>query len=297
MSLDGPDRSYPVLGLCVDAVDPERACARIARWIDAGERHYVCVANVHVTMEARRDASLRAGLDAAGMTVPDGMPLVWIGRWLGFREVRRTYGPDLMLDLCAAAARRGDRVFLLGGAAGVAETLTARLTARFPGLQVVGTHAPAFRPPEPEEDEALVRLLNAAAADIVFVGLGCPRQERWMIDHRARLQASVLIGVGAAFDFLSGRVPQAPRWMMRVGLEWSYRLAQEPRRLWHRYLVYNPLFLFYASVQLLGLGGDAGPASSPRCAAAGGPRRAASQPTTIPDSSATPTAARRPAGE
>lgn len=244
---------FGVLGTWIDAVDPERALSRIGGWLAAGQQRYVCVTNVHAVMEAHRDESLRRINDGAGLTVPDGMPLVWVGRLKGHPAVRRVYGPDLTLLLCERAARVGHRCYFYGGAPGVAEQLAEGLARRFPGLPVVGAEAPPFRPLTAEEDEEVVRRINAAAPDVVFVGLGCPKQERWMAAHRGRLRAAVLIGVGAAFDFHTGRVRQAPRWMMRLGLEWAFRLSQEPRRLWRRYLVYNALFVFHLAMELLGL--------------------------------------------
>lgn len=242
-----------MLGVGIDAVDPARAADAIEGWIARGERGYVCVSNVHVVMEARRDAGLRRVVNEADLAVPDGVPLVWVGRLKGHPAVRRVYGPDLTLLLCERAAKRGHRCFFYGGAPGVAAQLADELKRRFPGLAVAGTEAPPFRPLTPAEDDEAVARINAAAPDLVFVGLGCPKQEHWMAAHRGRLQAPALLGVGAAFDFHTGRVPQAPRWMMRSGLEWLYRLAQEPRRLWHRYLVYNPLFVVQIALELLGL--------------------------------------------
>jgi N-acetylglucosaminyldiphosphoundecaprenol N-acetyl-beta-D-mannosaminyltransferase len=244
---------FGVLGVWIDAVDQLRAQEAIEGWITDRQRRYVCVSNVHSVMEARRDESLRAVFNAAGLAVPDGMPLVWVGRLRGRHAVRRVYGPDLTLQLCERAARRGFTCFFYGGGPGVAGRLAEALSRRFPGLRVVGAEAPPFRPLTTEEDEEAVRRINAASPDVVFVGLGCPKQERWMAEHRERLHAPVLLGVGAAFDFHTGLVPQAPRWMMGAGLEWLFRLSQEPRRLWRRYLVYNPLFVFHLTLELLGL--------------------------------------------
>lgn len=251
MGTDAP--SFDVLGVRIDAVDPSIVLDAVERWIRSGEAGYVCVANVHAVMEARRDQTLQRIYDGAKLTVPDGMPLVWLGRLFGHGDVRRVYGPDFTLQLCQSAARHGYRCFFYGGAPGVADALAAEMSRRFPGLRVAGTGAPPFRPATAEEAEEDVGRINRADPDIVFVGLGCPKQERWMAAHRDRLAARVLVGVGAAFDFHTGRVRQAPRWMMRAGLEWLFRLAKEPRRLWYRYLVYNPLFLFHVALQLLGL--------------------------------------------
>ncbi|PYQ15544.1 MAG: glycosyltransferase [Acidobacteria bacterium] len=244
---------FEVLGMRIDAVDPERALSRIEGWLAGRERRYLCAANVHAVMEALRDDPLRSVYEEAGLTVPDGMPLVWLGRLKGHRHVRRVYGPDLVLKLCERAARHGYRCYFYGGADGVAAGLAVEMSRRFPGLPVAGTGAPPFRPPAPEEEAAAADRINATRPDIVFVGLGCPKQEKWMAAHRDRLAASVLVGVGAAFDFHTGRVPQAPRWMMGAGLEWLFRLYQEPRRLWRRYLIYNPLFVVHVALELLGL--------------------------------------------
>lgn len=242
---------YPVLGVGVHAVDPAQALAAIRGWIARRELHYVCLAAVHGIVECWRDPALRAIYNAAGLCLPDGMPLVWVGR-MQRRRVERVYGPDLTLALCASAAADGSLVYFHGGAEGVAEALAAEMTRRFPGLLVAGWAAPPFRPETAAEQAATVARINASGADVVFVGLGCPKQERWMAANRARLEAPVLLGVGAAFDFHTGRVAQAPRALQSAGLEWLFRLAHEPRRLWHRYLVYNPLFLALLALQALG---------------------------------------------
>jgi N-acetylglucosaminyldiphosphoundecaprenol N-acetyl-beta-D-mannosaminyltransferase len=171
---------------------------------------------------------------------------------MGFRHVERVYGPDLMLAVCEHSAKRGYRHFFYGGAPGVTEKLAVQLRSRFPGLQVAGTYSPPFRPLTPEEDREVVERINSSQPDIVWVGIGAPKQERWMAEHVGRLCAPVLIGVGAAFDFHGGLKKQAPRWMQKSGLEWSFRLMSEPRRLWRRYLVNNPFFLWLIFLQALG---------------------------------------------
>ncbi len=246
------ERAY-ILGVGVSAINMKMAVEIIEGWIERREPHYVCVTGVHGVMESQRDPALRAIHNRAGLVTPDGMPLVWLSRLKGFAHVERVYGPDLTLALCERAAQRGYRHFFYGGAPGVPEALAAELTRRFPGLQVAGTFSPPFRPLTPEEDEEVVRMINAAEADIVWVGLSTPKQERWMADHVGRLTAPVLIGIGAAFDFLTGRKPQAPRWMQQAGLEWLFRLLTEPRRLWRRYLVNNPLFLTLIALEMLGI--------------------------------------------
>ncbi len=242
-----------ILGLRVSAIDVEQALATIDGWIERRAPHYVCVSNVHSVMESWDDPSLRRIHNEAGLVTPDGMPLVWISRRRGFDHVRRVYGPDLMLALCAHSVPRGYRHFFYGSAEGVPERLAERLRARFPGLHVAGAYAPPFRPLTPEEDARVVAQINRARPDVVWVGLGMPRQERWMHAHVGRLEAPVLIGVGAAFDFHAGLKRQAPRWMQRAGLEWLFRLLTEPRRLWRRYLSHNPRFVWLMLMQALGL--------------------------------------------
>ena len=231
-----------VLGVGVSAVDMDRAVAEIASWVERRERHYVCVTGVHGVMESLRDAELRRIHNDSGLTTPDGMPMVWAGRRSGAVHMRRVYGPDLMLALCERAQERGWSSFFHGGAPGVADQLAERLVERFPGLKVAGTSSPPFRAPTPAEDAATVASIEAAAPDLVWVGLGTPKQERWMAAHTGRLSAPVLLGVGAAFNIHAGLLPQAPRWMQRSGLEWLYRLSREPR-LAGRYLRNNPRFL------------------------------------------------------
>lgn len=221
----------------------DTALAEIQRWIELRERHYVCVTGVHGVMESQRDPFLREIHNASGLTTPDGMPMVWAGRIAG-AGISRVYGPDLMLALCERAAARGWSSYFYGGRPGVPERLTARLVERFPGLPIAGIHSPPFGPVTPEEDEGIVQAINAAKPDIVWVGLSTPKQERWMAAHVDRLEAPVLIGVGAAFDIHAGTLAQAPVWMQRSGLEWLYRLIREPRRLWRRYLFNNPVFVF-----------------------------------------------------
>jgi N-acetylglucosaminyldiphosphoundecaprenol N-acetyl-beta-D-mannosaminyltransferase len=242
-----------ILGVGVSALNMAMALEIIEGWIERREPHYVCVTGVHGVMESQRDGELRRIHNRAGLVTPDGMPLVWLSRLQGFHHVERVYGPDLMLALCERSAAKGYRHFFYGGAEGVPEQLASVLQKRFPGLQVAGTFSPPFRPLTPDEDDRIVQMINAAAPDIVWVGLSTPKQERWMAGHRERLTAPVLIGVGAAFDFLTGRKPQAPRWMQRAGLEWLFRLLTEPRRLWRRYLINNPRFVLLVLLQWSGL--------------------------------------------
>ncbi len=242
-----------VLGVGVSAVNMPLVLDTIDSWIDQGAHQYVCVRDVHGVMESQRDDSLGRIHSEAGLVTPDGMPLVWLSRLGGHKHVCRVYGPDLMLAECERSAEVGHRHFLYGGAPGVADTLKERLEQRYPGLQVVGTYSPPYRELTLEEDERVVRMLNQSGADIIWVGLGSPKQERWMAAHVGRLSAAVMVGVGAAFDFHAGAKRQAPKWMQRSGLEWLFRLVSEPRRLWRRYLVDNPLFCWLLALQALGL--------------------------------------------
>ena len=252
-----------ILGVDVSATDLQGAAEAIEGWIARREANYVCVTGAHGIMESRRDKRLRDIHNQAGMVTPDGMPLVWVGRLLGRERMRRVYGPDLMRHLTDVSARRGYRQFYYGGAPGVADKLAAVLAAARPGLVVCGTLCPPFRPLTPQEDRQAVEMINAARPDIVWVGLSTPKQELWMADHVGRLGAPVLIGVGAAFDFLAGTKPQAPVWAQRSGLEWLFRLCSEPGRLWRRYAYVVPGFGALAAASLLRRGALAGAARLP----------------------------------
>lgn len=242
-----------VLGVGVSAVNIPMTIAEIDRLIRAGERSFVCVSGAHGIMECQRDERLREIHNRAGLVTPDGMPLVWISRWRGAKHVSRVYGPDLMLALCEHTAATGHRHYFYGGADGVPEQLVQRLTARFPNLAVAGTHSPPFRQLTEEEDRSVIRGINATRPDIVWVGLSTPKQERWMAAHREVLDAAVLIGVGAAFDFHAGIKHQAPLWIQRSGLEWLFRLLSEPRRLWRRYAYIVPMFSVLVMLETIGV--------------------------------------------
>jgi N-acetylglucosaminyldiphosphoundecaprenol N-acetyl-beta-D-mannosaminyltransferase len=246
------DDRVNVLGLGVTPLNLSLAVEVFAQWIARREKRYVCVAAVHTVMACRHDPALLRICNGSGMTTPDGMPLVWLSRRAGHRHVERVYGPDLMAAACADGLKPGYRHFFYGGEPGAAEALAMKLETRFPELQVAGTLSPPFGEMAEAEEAALNERINASKADIVWVGLGTGTQEHWMGRNRPRLDAPVLIGVGAAFDFLSGRKPQAPRWLQRRGMEWFFRLATEPRRLWPRYREY-PVFLLLLAGQLAGL--------------------------------------------
>ncbi len=233
-----------VLGVGVSAINIPQTLAVIDSWVASRDPHYVCVTGVHGVMESQRDEHLRQIHNAAGLVTPDGMPLVWLTRRYGYGHVERVYGPDLMLALCLHSLYRRYSHFFYGGGEGVAEQLASRLSSQYVGLRVAGTYTPPFRSLTPDEDDAVVDRINRAAPDIVWVGLSTPKQEQWMYEHVGRLEAPVLIGVGAAFDFHAGVKRQAPKWMQRNGLEWLFRLASEPKRLGPRYLVNNPAFIW-----------------------------------------------------
>ena len=243
---DGPAPvpSAEVLGVELGLIDYEGTLDWIDAAVAARRRAYICVAAVHTVMACAEDPELRAAVAGGDFTVPDGQPLVWALRALGHKLGDRVYGPELMDRACARAAETGQKMYLYGGRnQGALAQLTRTLRLRYPGLKIVGGFAPAFRPLTEAEEDMIARDIDRSGADIVWVGIGVPKQEKWMARMRPRLQAPVLIGVGAAFDFHAGLVPQAPVTMQRCGLEWLYRMVQEPRRLWKRYARYNPLFV------------------------------------------------------
>jgi N-acetylglucosaminyldiphosphoundecaprenol N-acetyl-beta-D-mannosaminyltransferase len=241
-----------VLGVQVSAVDIPIAIDEIDRWVRQGYRSYVTLTGVHGIMESVRNEEIRRVHNAAGLVLPDGMPLVWMLWHGGFKFADRVCGPDLMPALFNHSEETGYRHFLYGATLRTLELLKDNLKQKFPAAEIVGAHAPPFRPAGADEDEAVIEAINASAADIVWVGLSTPKQELWMARHRHRLSAPVLIGVGAAFDFHAGLVRQAPRRLQRLGLEWIFRTAMEPRRLAKRYLRNNPSFLALLAAKRLG---------------------------------------------
>jgi N-acetylglucosaminyldiphosphoundecaprenol N-acetyl-beta-D-mannosaminyltransferase len=248
-----PSHKVNVLGVYVDAINLIDGVAQVMRWTAERKKTYVCVTGVHGIMESQRDPDLKRVHNSAGLVTPDGMPLVYINRAAGHPDCGRVYGPDLMLAICRASLTYGYRHFFFGATANTLDRLTARLRAIYPEIQIAGTYAPPFRPlPELESAEVLARI-NESAPDVVWIGLSTPKQERWMADCRPYLEAPVLIGVGAAFDFHAGTVRQAPAWLQPLCLEWLFRLLTEPRRLWKRYLVNNPSFIISLTLQMLGL--------------------------------------------
>jgi N-acetylglucosaminyldiphosphoundecaprenol N-acetyl-beta-D-mannosaminyltransferase len=239
-----PVPTQDVVGIPLAVTDYQRALDWIDAAVAARSREYICVAAVHTVMACQEDPELRSAVLGSSFTVPDGQPLVWAMNLLGQRLPSRVYGPDLMDLACARAARTGQRFYLYGGRnQGALAQLTRTLRLRHPGLKIVGGYAPPFRPLTDAEEDHVAHDIDRSGADVVWVGIGVPKQEKWMARMRDRLDAPVLVGVGAAFDFHAGLVPQAPPALQRLGLEWAFRLLQEPRRLWRRYLRYNPLFV------------------------------------------------------
>lgn len=245
--------SVNILGVQLSAVSMAMVLRTADEWIREREAHYICVTPVHSIMECYDSPPLKQIFNHAGLVTPDGMPLVWLSHLRGYSQVSRVYGPDLMLALCEYGISRSYRHYFYGGAEGVANLLVERLRSRFPELEVAGVYAPPFRSLTVEEENAIIDRINETNPSIVWVGLGAPKQERWMASNVGRVSAPVLIGVGAAFDFHAGLKPQAPRWMQRNGLEWFFRLLTEPTRLWKRYLFNNPRFVVFSLLQILGI--------------------------------------------
>jgi N-acetylglucosaminyldiphosphoundecaprenol N-acetyl-beta-D-mannosaminyltransferase len=244
--------SRHVLGMRVDATSYGDASRRVARWAHEGRPAYVCVATVHMVMETFDSSAFRRTVNGADLVTPDGRPLVWALRSLGVKDATQVRGTDLTTHVVERAAREGLPIGLYGGTPDLLERFVGILDRRYPGVRVVCRIAPPFRPLTPEEDEAVIEEILSSGARILFVGIGCPKQERWMEAHKERIPA-VMLGVGAAFDFHTGRVRQAPGWMQVAGLEWLFRLLMDPRRLWKRYVRHNPRFVALFLLQLLDL--------------------------------------------
>lgn len=242
-----------VLGVGISVLNLGTAVGAMAAAVRNRTRGYICVTGVHGVMEAQEDESFRSILNGAFLNTPDGMPMVWLGNLDGHPEMSRVYGPDLMLEVFGSGELAGATHFFYGGASGVPEALKQRMQARFPGLKVCGCYSPPFRPLDAGEEAALVGIFEKLQPDITWIGLSTPKQEKFMAAFLPKLKTTLMVGVGAAFDFHAGRVRQAPRWVQRSGFEWLYRLSSEPRRLWKRYLKNNPLFVLGILGQYLGL--------------------------------------------
>jgi N-acetylglucosaminyldiphosphoundecaprenol N-acetyl-beta-D-mannosaminyltransferase len=252
-------RKLNIAGAAISATTYEEVVDTVGQWLSgtASERasaaRYICVTSVHGIVTARQDAEFRSALNNADVATPDGMPVVWALRSFGVGGQQRVYGPTLMLRLCEVAVRRGHHIFLYGGRPDVLPALCEQLKTRCPELMIVGTYSPPFRPLTTAEDEHIKRIICESGADLVFVGISTPKQEKWMAAHQWNFPGKVLVGVGAAFDICAKRVRQAPSWMQWAGLEWFFRLLMEPARLWKRYLLITPQFLPLWALQKMGV--------------------------------------------
>ena len=243
---------FSVLGVRVNVVQIPDVVAQMECWISQDNQcHFIAVTGMHGVTEAHHDPVFKQILNSADLVVPDGMPLVWLGRRHGYALERRVYGPELMQTFCCATGPKY-RHFFYGGMPQVVTLLAKVLESKY-GINAVGNYSPPFRALSQKEDEEVVSLINAARAHVLWIGLSTPKQERWMYEHRPKLRVPVVVGVGAAFDLNCGRSRQAPRWMREHGLEWSFRLVQEPRRLWRRYLIYGSEFVWLVASELLSL--------------------------------------------
>lgn len=241
-----------VINLLPDVLDHERAVSRVMRLVDEKNGGYVCFSTVHMVMESYDSPEFGAKVNGADMVVTDGMPLVWMQKLQGRRSARRVRANDLMIMLCRRAAENNLSVGFYGGRPDVIEAIRERAASEMPSLKIVYAFSPPFRELSPAEDKQITSDINSAAPDILFMGLGCPKQENWMAAHRGEI-AAVMLGVGASFDFFAGNVRESPQWLGRLGLEWLYRLSQEPKRLWRRYIILNPRFMWLAFLQLAGI--------------------------------------------
>ncbi len=240
-----------ILGVNISVVDIPKACAYVEDCIVRKDKTYICVAPVSTVVDCQKDTEYRRIINGAGMTTPDGVPLVWLGKLKGEKTIERTYGPDLMQALCDLSQQRGYRHYFLGGTPEKNSLLVKKLKAQFPKLDIAGSYAPPLRSVGEIEERPVLDQINAANPDVLWVGLGSPKQDYWMRNHRAKLDVPILIGVGAAFDFIAGTKRQAPLWIRRCGLEWLFRLCCEPRRLWKRYLLGNTQFIYFLIKDML----------------------------------------------
>jgi len=246
-----PPAEFSIAGVKINAIRVQDLVEIVGDWIARGRKEYVVLTGAHGVVEMQTDDELRDINNRAGLVTPDGMPVVWIGRLKGHRTIEKVYAPSIMRALFAHGVGRQVRHYLYGGVEGVAETLKTRLEDEYPGIRIVGSYCPPFRPLAADEVRSLAQSINAAAPHIVWVGLGCPKQERWMHQFRPLLDANALIGVGAGFDFLSGRVRLAPRWIQNSGFEWAFRTLHDPRRLLKRYARVVPRFMYYGGQECL----------------------------------------------
>jgi N-acetylglucosaminyldiphosphoundecaprenol N-acetyl-beta-D-mannosaminyltransferase len=246
------DSCVKILGVKVHATSMDRALSRIESFLAHGDKGYVCVTGVHGIMESQVDSSLKRIINDSILTTPDGRPTVWVGWLRGFFKMRQVTGPDMMLRICALSAEKGYTHFFYGGNTGVVDQLKDSLTQRFPGLNVVGIYTPPFRPLSAEEESGLIRTVSELKPDFFWVGLSTPKQEKFMDQYLSKLNTRLMLGVGAAFDIHTGRIKDAPYWMKLMGVQWLHRIYQDPGRLWKRYLINNPKFVYRITLELLG---------------------------------------------
>jgi N-acetylglucosaminyldiphosphoundecaprenol N-acetyl-beta-D-mannosaminyltransferase len=242
---------FSILGIKFSIINTSQAIDIIQNWINHRSKFYVCVTPAHGVMECKYHPELIDIFNGSGMTTPDGMSIVWLLKLYGHKRVERVYGPDLMRSVCEFSAKNGNyRHFLYGGAPGIAEELSHQLRKLYPGIKIVGTISPPFRELTVDEDIEFIEKINQSKADIVWVGISSPKQEKWMASHIDSLNASVLIGVGAAFDFIAGNKKEAPKWIQRIGMQWLFRFVMEPKRLFHRYINY-PYFVWLVLLEFI----------------------------------------------
>ena len=244
-------KKFSILEVDISAIDMDDASLFIEDAVLKRKKIYVCVCPVSTVMECKKNENILASVNSADLATPDGMAVVWLGRMQGYKNIKRVYGPELMQKICGISAEKGYRNYLYGSSQDVLDKLNERLNKTYPGLVIVGSFSPPFQQLTKDEDEKIVEDINRSNPDIVWVGLGSPKQDLWMYEHRCSISAPVIIGVGAAFDFLAGVKPQAPRWMRNNGFEWLFRLITEPKRLWRRYLWDYPLFVYYLLLDLI----------------------------------------------
>ena len=244
------NKRFYILNVGISAIDMADACSLIEDAIKKRERRYICVCPVSTIMECKKDEKVLESVNSADLVTPDGMAVVWLGRFLCHNNIKRVYGPDLVYKICDISGIKRYKHYFYGSSQDVLLKLRRNLAGKYPGLTIRGIFSPPFRKLSKEEGDRIVEDINNADPDIVWVGLGSPKQDLWMHEYRERINAPVMIGVGAAFDFLAGTKPQAPLWIRSNGFEWLFRLMTEPNRLWRRYLINYPLFIYYVAIEL-----------------------------------------------
>lgn len=242
---------FDILNVRISAIDMDDACSLIEDRIVSRQKGYVCVCPVSVIMECRKDGRVLKSVNCADLATPDGMPVVWIGKSKGYKNIRRVYGPDLMDRMCDISGKKGYKNYLYGSSEDVLERLSKRLTGIYPSLIISGSYSPPYRKLTKEEDNKIIENINKTNSDLLWVGLGSPKQDLWMYEHREKINTPMMLGVGAAFDFLAGTKPQAPVWMRNIGFEWLFRLITEPKRLWRRYIIDSSLFIWHLFIELI----------------------------------------------